>query len=126
RVLYSVPMLGTLRLTCECFRLIDYDGMFVPSFAGNPSHEFGHRNFQHPARTESDFDAHLDNFSGWVVYLSLIACSVDPSLWGRFGRGEEHLLFRKEDFEDPRFSRLFRSLLHVKDDRIQKYLPLLQ
>ena len=117
---------GNVLITDGDFRLIDYDGMFVPSFAGKPSHEIGHRNYQHPARTESDFDAHLDNFSGWVVYLSLIACSVDPSLWGRFGRGEEHLLFRKEDFEDPRFSRLFRSLLHVKDDRIQKYLPLLQ
>ena len=117
---------GNVLITDGDFRLIDYDGMFVPSFAGKPSHEIGHRNYQHPARTESDFGPHLDNFSGWIVYLSLIACSVDPSLWGRFGRGEEHLLFRKEDFEAPRYSRLFRSLLHVKDDRIQKYLPLVQ
>ena len=117
---------GNVLIAGGDFRLIDYDGMFMPPFAGKPSHEIGHRNYQHPGRTESDFGPHLDNFSGWVVYLSLIACSVDPSLWGRFGRGEEHLLFRKEDFEAPRYSRLFRSLLHVKDDRIQKYLPLLQ
>ena len=117
---------GNVLIAGGDFRLIDYDGMFVPPLAGKPSHEIGHRNYQHPGRTESDFGPHLDNFSGWVVYLSLIACSVDPSLWGRFGRGEEHLLFRKEDFEAPRYSRLFRSLLHVKDDRIQKYLPLLQ
>jgi hypothetical protein len=106
------------------FRLIDYDGMFVPSFAGRTSHEVGHRNYQHPARTETDFGPHLDNFSGWVIYLTLIALSVDASLWTRFGAGEEHLLFRKEDFDEPRFSRLFRVLQHIKDDRIQKYLPL--
>src|SRR5439155_5906936 len=32
--------------------------------------------------------------------------------------------FRKEDFDEPRYSRLFRVLNHLKDDRIQRYLPL--
>ena len=106
------------------FRLIDYDGMFVPAFAGKASHEVGHRNYQHPARTENDFGPHLDNFSGWAVYLSLMALSIDSSLWSRYGGGDEHFLFRKEDFDDPRYSRLFRNLQHLKDDRLQKYLPL--
>ena len=34
-------------------RLIDYDGMFVPALAGRASHEIGHRNYQHPGRTET-------------------------------------------------------------------------
>lgn len=106
------------------FRLIDYDGMFVPALAGKTSHEVGHRNYQHPGRRETDFGSHLDNFSGWMIYLTLVALSVDPGLWGRFGRGEEHLVFRKEDLDQPRFSRVFRSLEQLKDDRIQKYLPL--
>jgi hypothetical protein len=115
---------GNVLIAGGDFRLIDYDGMFVPSFAGKTSREVGHRNYQHPARTENDFGPHLDNFSGWAVYITLIALSIDASLWSRFGCGEEHLLFRKDDFEEPRYSRLFRHLHHLKDDRIQKYLPL--
>jgi hypothetical protein len=115
---------GNVLISGGDFRLIDYDGMFVPALAGRTSHEVGHRNYQHPARREIDFGAHLDNFSGWMIYLTLIALSVDSSLWSRFGRGEEHLLFRKDDLDQPRFSRVFRSLEQLKDDRIQKYLPL--
>ncbi|HEY2384268.1 MAG TPA: hypothetical protein VGK48_24095 [Terriglobia bacterium] len=115
---------GNVLIADGDFRLIDYDGMFVPAFAGSVSHEVGHRNYQHPARTEKDFGPHVDNFSGWAVYLTLTALSIDPSLWRRYGGGEEHLLFQKEDFDQPRFSRLMRNLQHVADDRVQKYLPL--
>ena len=44
------------------FRLIDYDGMFVPSLKGKFSNEVGHRNYQHPQRTEFDFGPTIDNF----------------------------------------------------------------
>jgi serine/threonine protein kinase len=117
---------GNILIAGGDFRLIDYDGMFVPSLAGRASHEVGHRNYQHPARVETDFGPHLDNFSGWVIYFTLIALSVDGSFWGRYGNNQEHLLFQKEDFDQPRFSRVFRSLRHIKDDRIQKYLPLFE
>lgn len=115
---------GNVLIAGGDFRLIDYDGMFVPAFAGMSSHEVGHRNYQHPGRTENDFGPHIDNFSGWVVYLTLMALSVDPSLWRRYGGSQEHLLFQKEDFDQPRFSRLMRSLQHIQDDRVQKYVPL--
>jgi len=29
-------------------KLVDYDGMFVPTLAGKISSEIGHRNYQHP------------------------------------------------------------------------------
>jgi serine/threonine protein kinase len=108
------------------FRLIDYDGMFVPSLAGRESHEVGHRNYQHPSRVETDFGAHLDNFSGWVIYFTLMALSIEPGLWNRYGNSQEHLLFQRDDFDEPRYSRVFRSLRHMKDDRIQKHLPLFE
>src|SRR5207244_4428556 len=38
------------RATALSLRLIDYDGMFVPALARQPSGEKGHRNFQHPQR----------------------------------------------------------------------------
>jgi hypothetical protein len=105
-------------------RLIDYDGMYVPALSGERSHELGHRNYQHPLRTESDFGPYLDNFSAWVVYLSLIALAADPSLWEQFGGGDECLLFRREDFEEPEVSNVLRALQRHRDQRIQSAIAL--
>lgn len=98
-------------------RLIDYDGMYVPALAGRGSHEVGHRNYQHPGRSESHFGPNVDNFSAWVIGLALIALSADPGLWDRFGGGEESLLFRREDFEHPESSALLRALRTLPDER---------
>lgn len=100
-------------------RLVDYDGMYVPGLSGKASAEVGHRNYQHPLRTEFDFGPELDNFSTWCVYLSLIALSVDPQLWNRFHGGDECLLFRQTDFTRPDASQLFRALASVPDDRVR-------
>lgn len=99
-------------------RLIDYDGMYVPTLKGRPSNETGHRNYQHPRRSEWDFGLEMDNFSAWVVYLSFVAMGAEPSLWQRF-RGEEQLLFRKEDFEHPDASQVLLALGKSQDARLQ-------
>ena len=78
-------------------RLIDYDGMYVPALAGRQSHEIGHRNYQHPLRSEREFGPQVDHFSTWVVYTSLAALTVQPELWRAHGGGDECLLFRRED-----------------------------
>jgi hypothetical protein len=57
------------------FRLIDFDGMFVPAMQGWNSNEIGHPHFQHPSRSFSDFNLALDNFSALVIYVSL-ACII--------------------------------------------------
>ncbi|NLE74294.1 MAG: hypothetical protein GX604_06680 [Actinobacteria bacterium] len=99
-------------------RLVDYDGMYVPALSGKASHEIGHPHYQHPRRTESDFGPDLDNFSAWVIYMSLIALTVDPRLWQQFG-GDESLLFRKQDFERPQDSRIIHALDISPDERIR-------
>jgi hypothetical protein len=91
-------------------RLVDYDGMFVPALAGRFSNEVGQRNFQHPYRTNIDYGPYLDNFSGWVVYASLVALSDRPKLWNRYQGGDECLLFRRADFEHPETSAVLRDL----------------
>src|SRR4051812_33360257 len=91
-------------------KLIDYDGMYVPALAGRQGHEVGHRNYQHPARTHADFGPTLDNFSAWVIYASLLALAVDPSLWTRLEAGEEKLLFSREDYTDPALGLGLRAL----------------
>lgn len=101
---------GNVLVRDGVIKLVDYDGMFVPSLKGRGSNETGHRNYQHPGRTASDFDGRLDAFSGWVVYVSLIALSLQPELWAQFHGGDECLLFRRADFDDPVASKLFKTL----------------
>lgn len=99
-------------------KLIDYDGMFVPGLAGRQSNETGHRNYQHPQRSPSDFGPYLDNFSSWVIYVSLVALSIDPGLWVRLNGGDDCLLLRKGDFIDPNASEALRLLRQHTDQRI--------
>lgn len=96
--------------------LVDYDTMFVPALAGKTSAEVGHRNYQHPDRTESDFDASLDHFPGLVVYTALRALIERPDLWPTFSTGE-NMLFQAGDFYDPQASPLFDALREIEPVR---------
>ena len=62
-------------------KLIDYDGMYVPALQGWIKLEDGHPNYQLP-REDSDFGPNLDNFSVWVIYLSLWALISAPVIVG--------------------------------------------
>ena len=101
---------GNILISHGMIKLIDYDGMYVPTLAGLPSHEEGHRNYQLPSRTGRDFGPYLDNFAGWVIFISLVAVSLEPRLWQLLGAGDEHLLFRRDDFEHPDTSQALRAL----------------
>jgi len=90
-------------------RLVDYDTMYVPALEGWRSAEVGHRNYQHPDRTDADFGPFLDRFPALAVYTALRACAARPGLWERYDTGE-NLLFRDADFYDPDRSSLFEEL----------------
>jgi len=90
--------------------LVDYDGMFVPGLAGRRSSELGHPNYQHPRRSEKDFDASIDRFSAIVIYMALQAIALRPSLWNQYAAGGENMLFQSRDFVDPYGSSLLREL----------------
>lgn len=91
-------------------KLIDYDGMFVPEFARLRSLENGHPNYQHPCRLPRDFGPQLDNFSAWVVYISIVALAHDASLWDRLPVGDDRLAFGHDDYERPSQSAAFAAL----------------
>jgi tetratricopeptide (TPR) repeat protein len=107
-------------------KLVDYDGMFVPSLAGLHSNEVGHRNYQHPQRAANHYDARLDNFSAWVIYTSLICLSRAPQFWYLLEAGEECLLFRKDDFATPENSKAFRLLSAESDPDIKAAIRFFQ
>jgi hypothetical protein len=104
---------GNVLVVGEDFKLIDYDGMYVPPFRGRfaTSNELGDPNYQHPARANSHFDGRLDRFSTWIIYLSLIAFSEDPRLWSAVRAGEESLLLSSADLKQPDASSTIRLLL---------------
>ena len=105
-------------------KLIDYDGMSLPSVIGLANGEIGHRHYQHPTR-QTDKGLTLDNyqsidhFSCHVIGLSLAALAMDGSLWERAGAGEENLLFRDSDYRAPQTSPVFDMLASHEDPRVR-------
>ncbi len=110
---------GNIIVCNDELRLVDYDGMFVPRMAGMLSNEIGHRNYQHPGRTAKHFDANLDNFSAWVIYVSLRCTTIDPDLYRHLGGGDECLLFRRDDFLEPEHSYAFGLLEEHTSEEIR-------
>ena len=92
-------------------RLVDYDGMFVPSMKEWYSNELGHRHYQHPLRKATDFGPAMDTFSMNSIYLSLIAVAEDPGLYTRCNAGADCLLLRKTDYEKPLDSVSVKAIL---------------
>jgi hypothetical protein len=105
-------------------KLVDYDGMFVPALSGVRASETGHPNYQHPGRAELPFGPDLDNFSAWSIYVSLIALSIDPSLWSRVKGGDDCLLFRASDFAAPERSEAFRTVAASSDEGLRSLIQL--
>jgi hypothetical protein len=117
---------GNMMIRDEQFYLVDYDGMYVPSMKGKDSNELGHRNYQHPQRDAHTFGPYLDNFPAWVIYVSLRAMAIDPSLSKRLGAGEDCLLFRRQDFIDPLNSCAFAVLEQHQNEEIQRLAKFLR
>ncbi|MCC2686173.1 MAG: hypothetical protein K0R75_3072, partial [Paenibacillaceae bacterium] len=111
---------GNILIHNEEIILIDYDGMYVPGLNDMLSSELGHRNYQHPRRNEEHFGPYIDNFSAWVILISILAVCEDATLWNSLGAGEaeESLLFRHKDFVSPSASRAFELLERVHDEAL--------
>jgi hypothetical protein len=92
-------------------KLIDYDGMFVPGMSPGNGSETGHKHFQHRDRRVSHFGPRMDRFSFIALDLSLKAVIENKSLYPKFREGGETIIFKANDFADPRNSEIFRRLL---------------
>ncbi|TMC18878.1 MAG: hypothetical protein E6J34_16025 [Chloroflexi bacterium] len=114
--------------------LIDYDGVYIPEFAGLPQLLTGQPDFQHPHVAQRKFDEQMDHFSALVIYTSLIALADQPALWRRYakisargGKPEDsNLLFRKEDFEAPDRSPLFQDLERMGNAQVRTMIQALK
>jgi hypothetical protein len=106
--------------------LVDYDGVYVPQLNGLESAELGHRNYQHPKREPKDFGPELDNFSIWVIYVSLRILAADPGLVKCADQDLESLLFTRDDFLNPDASVLFHLLEQHRSKEIVRNAKLLR
>ena len=102
-------------------RLIDYDGMWVPTLEGQQSNETGHQDYQNPGRTQREFHSGIDEFSVAVIQIAISAVRRDQSLWEKYNNGD-NLLFRRRDFVDPQSSPLMADLRAMDDDEIREKL----
>lgn len=102
-------------------RLIDYDGMWVPTLEGEGSNETGHPDYQNPGRTQKDFHAGVDEFAGAVIQIAICALRLERSLWEKYDNGD-NLLFRRQDFLSPRSSSLITDLQALGDREITEKL----
>jgi WD40 repeat protein len=107
-------------------KLIDYDGMWVPALAKQPSGEAGHPAYQHPARLRDQvYSADVDRFPHLVIACALRATAVGGSkLWNQFDNGD-NLLFRESDFAHPEESQLAKTLWSLDDPTVTNLLSLL-
>jgi hypothetical protein len=102
---------GNIIVQNGTLRLVDLDGMFVPSMSLPNSSEIGHRHYQHPLRDKFFFNNDLDNFSALVIYISLISLAERPDLWKRFH--DENLVFTCHDFLSPSSSPAFAEIKKI-------------
>ena len=108
---------GNIMVTGKELLLIDYDGMWVPALIGRQATEIGHRAYQHPKRSTTDYGPHLDRFSALVIYLSLRALELDRKLWDTYYTGD-NLLFVREDFTELGRSPIWGDLAALKNAEV--------
>ena len=103
-------------------KLVDYDGMCVPSLVGRRNLEVGVVPYQHPQRGAGTLlSLDLDNFSALVIYVGLRALAVQPGLWAKYVEqvGYDKLLFRREDFQAPAQSPLYYDLVQLGNNDLR-------
>ena len=97
-------------------KLIDYDGMWVPSLAGKKSGEVGHPSYQHPQRLrEGTYNLEVDRFPLLLIATALRALKEKGrTLWEKYDNGD-NLLFKEADLRAPLKSHLFLDLTRLTD-----------
>jgi hypothetical protein len=92
-------------------KLVDYDGLCVPSLSLFKSNEVGHPAYQHPQRQRDGvYNLEVDRFSHLVIYTALRALLIEgQDLWEQHDDGD-NLLFRPGDLAAPDTSALLERL----------------
>jgi hypothetical protein len=109
--------------------LVDYDGVYIPDFAGMQVTVAGQPDYQHREKDFRTYDEWMDEFPALVIYTALRALQAQPHLWGKYikrnAKGEPedtNLLFKHVDFLNPVGSALFRELEQISEPKLKQAL----
>lgn len=93
-------------------QLVDYDSMFVPALEGYEEDIKGLRGYQHEARWRNKYlTPKADYFSELVIYTSIKALAIIPSLWKDLKiKDTDWMLFSEEDIKSPNNAVIFNIL----------------
>lgn len=97
---------GNIIITSNGIKLIDYDGLFCSATKSMETNEIGMPNYQHPKRRAVDVCENIDDFSAWIIFISLQILSKDKSYFN----DNDSLIFEKSDFEFPKKSNRIKSI----------------
>lgn len=110
--------------------LVDYDGACVPELEGEQAWEFGNPRYQHPQRIQQSLSLRQDDFSAWIIWLTLRALAAEPSLWDRYAPDGEYDgalswadLLRSPDPEVVHHAALLRDSLARPFDEVPPFPP---
>ena len=104
-------------------KLVDYDGMCVPTLVGRRNLEIGVDPYQHPGRNgDTQLSLGLDNFSAIFIYVTLRALAADPRLWNDFVVSKQYdkMMLARQDLEEPGKSPLIQRMKRSSDPEVQR------
>ena len=104
-------------------KLIDYDGMYIPALANQPSGEVGHPAYQHPTRTSMRaYSLDVDRFPHLAIATAMKGLEVvGRGLWERYDTGD-NLVFTEDDFRAPASSRAMQELWRTDHPAVQAFV----
>jgi hypothetical protein len=107
-------------------KLIDYDGMYIPSLSHLNAIENGRAEFQHPSRNLIHFRPTIDRFSFLVIITAIELIKHDKSLWQsplqNGFNSLDNLLFSAKDFKNNHSSELFRRARNLNSNAVNFYI----
>jgi hypothetical protein len=105
-------------------RLVDLDGVWIPSLDGRVPGEAGHPDFQHPRRSAEDWGPDVDTFAGFLIHVSLLALAADPSLWAY--HAGENLVLGAADLRAPGATPAWGALVRSPDAHVRRLVGVLE
>jgi serine/threonine protein kinase len=108
---------GNILVTNSGLKLIDYDCLFCSATKSFATNEIGMPNYQHPKRKAADVGEDIDDFSAWIIYISLKIIAKDKSYFNN----NDTLIFEKSDLEFPKKSRTIKSIAQHKDTEVRAF-----
>lgn len=107
-------------------KLIDYDGMYIPSLSHLQAIENGRAEFQHPSRKLIHYNPNVDRFSFIVILTAIELLIHDKTLWNsplqNGFNSLDNLLFSARDFQNPITSKLIQRARNLNSISVNFYL----